>query len=115
MTAQDDEEWMAMAIQDPVEESISGDSRVGTVKTVVEPELDVDEEELLRATGGTSSDIPTGDTSDLQWTKGVPLIKIEDENVTRPSPAVSLTPIQPPVETEMLSLPESPGSKKLCL
>ena len=98
---------MAVAIQDSVEESISGDSRVGTVKTMVEPELDVDEEELLRVMGGTSSDIPTGDTSNLEWTEGVPLIEIEDENVTRPSPAASLTPIQPPVEAEMLSPPVS--------
>ena len=42
-----------MAIQDPVEDSISGDSGVGTVKTVVKTEPGMDEEELVGATGGT--------------------------------------------------------------
>ena len=101
-------EWMAMAIQDPIEDSISGDSGVGTVKTVVKTEPGINEEELVRATGGIEG-------SDLEWTPSIPLIEIKDENVTRPSPAASLIPIQPPVETEMLLPPESPGNKKLCL
>ena len=90
-----------MAIQDPVEESIPGDLGVVTVKTTVKIEPDMNEEELVKATGI--------DGSNLEWMPGVPLIKIEDKNVTRSSP------IQLPVEAEIFSRPESPGNKKLCL
>ena len=53
-----------MAIQDPVKESISGDSGVKTVKITVEIETDINEEKLVGATGGT-------DGSDLKWTHQV--------------------------------------------
>ena len=78
------------------------------MKTVVQTEPGMDKEAFVGATGGTEG-------SDLKWIPGISLIEIKDENVTRPEPTASSTPIQPPVEAEMLLPPESPGSKKLCL
>ena len=48
----------------PIDDSVSGDCGVGTVKTAVKIEPDRNEEELCKAAGGTFSNVFTGDVSD---------------------------------------------------
>ena len=101
-------------MQDPRDGSVSGDSEHGTIKTKVEVEPDPMEDELLGAVGGT--DLNMTGASDLKWRPRDVLLKFNNENVTRPeTPTASSTPAQPSTDVEMLSHPESPGTKKVCL
>ena len=75
-----------------------------------------DDEELIGAVGGTDENPFTQHCSDVKWNDEDLLIEINDENVTiHRMPAAALTPVPVLNESEILSHPESPGGKKLCI
>ena len=108
------EEWKLMADQDPCPDSVAGDSGHGTM--TVEAETVADDEELIRAVGGTDENPFTQHCSDVEWNDKDLLIEINDENVTvHQTPAAASTPVPISNENEMPSPPELPGGKKPCI
>ena len=93
-----------MANQDPCPESIATDSGHGTLAIPIktDPETEVD---ILARYG-----------SDIKWKEGDPSIEFDDDNITMDqTPAASSHPVQASTGSQVLSPPESPGCKKLCL
>ena len=103
-----------MADQHPHPDSVAGDSGHGTM--TVEAETVADNEELIRAVGGTDENPSTQHCSDVQWNDEDLLIEINEENITiHQTPAVASIPVPVLNDSEMLSPPELPGGKKPCV
>ena len=75
-----EDEWKLMADQDPHFDSVAGDP--GHETMIVEPEPVADNEELIRAVGGTDENPSTQHCSDVKWNDKDLLTKINDENIT---------------------------------
>ena len=103
-----------MADQHPHPDSVAGDSGHGTM--TVEAETVADNEELIRAVGGTDENPSTQHCSDVQWNDEDLLIEINEENITiHQTPAAASIPVPVLNDSEMLSPPELPGGKKPCV
>ena len=106
-----EDEWKLMADQDPCPDSVAGDSGHETMAVKTEPVAD--NEELIRAVGGTDENPSMQPCSDIKWNNEDLLIEINDENATiHQTPATSLTPVPVLNESKMLSPPELPRGKK---
>ena len=74
-----EDERKLMPDQDPCPDSVVGDSGHGTM--TVEAETVTDDEELIRAVGGTDENPSTQHCSDVEWNDKDLLIEINDENI----------------------------------
>ena len=99
-----------MADQDLRPDSVAGDSEHGTM--TAKAETVADDEELIRAVGGTDENPSTQHCSDVEWNDEDLLIEINDENVTvHQTPVAALTLVCVSNESEMLLPPELPGGR----
>ena len=75
-----EDEWKLMADQDLCPDSVAEDSGHGTM--TVKAETVADDEEFIRAVGGTDDNSSTQHCSYVKWNDEDLLIEINDENVT---------------------------------